>query len=497
MKIPNRSQIRNWDKYTIDNEPIASIDLMERASLAFCDWFQRTFPDAREVHILCGTGNNGGDGLAIARLLHQRFITAKVYVFHLPGLPSPDFATNLERLPKWGDISVESLDAPPTLPQGTIVIDALLGTGLSRAVSDDLESIICSINQQDVMRVALDIPSGLFADAHTPSIRINAHHTFTFEVPKLAFFFPENSEAVGDWHFASIGLHKDFYRDLQVSNFFIDKKCFKKITSERKKFTHKGTYGHALLIMGSYGKAGAAVLAAKASLRSGVGLASIHAPKAIYAILQNSVPEAMVSIDTHEFALSEIPDLGVYNAIGIGCGLGTSEAAQKALGKLLHEAKLPLVLDADALNILALHPEWLRQLPKDSLLTPHPKEFERLFGKTKNDFERNELQRQKAAELGVFILLKGAHSCVATPEGLCYFNATGNPGMATAGSGDVLAGLLTGLLAQGFPPKTALLLGVYWHGLAGDLAAQKQGMVSMIASDIIEHLGPAFQALSK
>lgn len=265
----------------------------------------------------------------------------------------------------------------------------------------------------------------------------------------------------------------------------------------RHKYDHKGTFGHALLITGSYGKIGASILSARACLRSGVGLLTIHAPKCAYQILQISVPEAMVSMDRHEFSFSETPKLGKYQSIGIGCGLDTKKISAEAMEELLEENKLPLVIDADGLNLIAKEEKLLAKIPKKSILTPHPKEFERLFGTAADDFARNKLQRLMAEELGVYIVLKGAHTCIATPEGHCYFNSTGNPGMATGGTGDVLTGILTGLMAQGYASLDAAILGVYLHGLAGDLAAAELGQEALIAGDLVAYLGKAFKKVEE
>ena len=263
----------------------------------------------------------------------------------------------------------------------------------------------------------------------------------------------------------------------------------------RKKFDHKGTSGHAMLIAGSFGKIGATILASKAALRTGCGLLTAHVPRCGYEVMQMSVPEAMLSVDWQKYYFAEAPDLEKYDAVGIGCGIGTSVHTCRAFAELLDKFHQPLLVDADALNILANRPEMLQKIPKNSVFTPHPKEFERLFGLTENGFERNKLQREKAMELGVYIILKGANTCIATPEGKCYFNNTGNPGMGTAGSGDVLSGMITSFLAQGYSPLNASLLGVFLHGLAGDIGVEETEQEALLASDIINHLGMAFHDL--
>lgn len=499
MKIFTAEQIRQLDAYTIRHEPITSIGLMERAALTFTYWFIEQFPGVgNPVCIFCGPGNNGGDGLAVARMLHHRFYNVAVYRCHIGSGTSEDFEINLGRLPGHGAIPVHDIekDGPlPELPQDAIIIDGIFGSGLNRPVEGYWGSLLEHLNRQAAIRVAIDIPSGLFADQPTTGQCLNAHYTFSFELPKLAFFFPENEERVGDWRVQSIGLHPQAIQEMSTPYHFVNEAFIKPLLRRRRKYGHKGSFGHALLIMGSYGKMGAAVLASRACLRSGAGLVSAHIPRCGYEILQIAVPEAMVNIDRHQEMFSKPPRLDGYAAIGLGCGLGQKKAARKALLEVLKQAGQPLVIDADALNILGKEQEWQQYIPKGSILTPHPKEFERLFGKTANGFERNVLQRTKARELGVHILLKGAHSCLAAPDGSCYFNSTGNPGMATAGSGDVLTGIITGILAQGYEPLQAALLGMYLHGLAGDIAAGEMGQEAMMAGDITGRLGKAFSVL--
>lgn len=501
MKILTPDQIRALDAYTIANEPIKSIDLMERAANAFVNWFVRQFPDTERtpIKVFCGQGNNGGDGLAIARLLNRKHYQVAVYVCAIGNKQSPDFTKNLKRLPSRRGLPAFTITEGDSLMEfesNALFIDAIFGSGLNRVVSGYWGKLINQLNNLPNRVVAVDIPSGLFAEKHTEGIAIHADYTLSFEVAKRAFFFPENHQKVGKTFIQPIGLSQLFIQQAKTNNYLITKNFVKPILRKRQKFDHKGTYGHALLIVGSFGKMGAAVLATKACLRSGVGLVTTHSPKCGYNILQISCPEAMANIDKATDYISEIPELSTYKAIGIGCGMGQKEETQIALLEGLKKVTQPIVLDADALNILPANPKLLANIPPNSILTPHPKEFERLFGKTEHDFVRNELQIAKAKALNCVILLKGANTCIATPEGDCYFNTTGNSGMATGGSGDVLTGILTGLLAQGYTPKDATILGVYLHGLAGDLAAEKIGQESMIAGDLINYLGNAFQQLN-
>jgi len=501
MKIISPEQTRQLDQYTIQHEPIASIDLMERASRAFCKWFAEVFTDKfRPVVIVCGPGNNGGDGLAIARLLQEQHYDTQVYLLHFTDQYSPDCQTNLERYHNmWPDQVVEITAKNPKLPPipgNALLIDAIFGSGLNRPVEGPFAAILEQLNAVPATKVSVDIPSGLFADQSSNGVIFHADFTCTFQLPKLAFFFPENQDYVGEWTAVEIGLSKAFIAELETPFEVLQGRMLQGFLKKRSKFAHKGTFGHALLIGGCYGKVGAVLLASRAALRTGCGLVTMHVPQCAYEIAQISFPEAMVSIDPHKYCFTEVPDLTTYQAVGIGPGLGTQSLTADAFEQFLQQQH-PLVIDADGLNLLSQHPDWQTLIPRNSILTPHPKEFERLFGKTENNFERNTLQRNQAQKLDVYLILKGAYTCIATPEGHCYFNLTGNPGMGTGGSGDVLTGILTSLIAQGYSPLEACLLGVYLHGLAGDLAAEDLEQEALLAGDLIQYLGKAFKYLRK
>lgn len=499
MKVLSVDQIRALDAFTIANEPIPSLELMERASNVFTNWFVDIYPDEdTPVTIFCGPGNNGGDGLAVARLLYDKFYHIKVVFCVIGNTTSEDFKANMDRLPEKVKSELLNLGKEGDLPSiGTseVIIDAIFGSGLSRPVEGYWGEVITHLNSLPNTIVSIDVPSGLFADQHSEGSIIRADYTLSFELPKLAFFFPENHEFTGEWNARSIGLSNEFVSSASTNNYYLTKEDVQPLLTPLKKFDHKGTFGHALLVMGSYGKIGAATLAAKACLRSGSGLVTVHLPKCGYEIIQTAAPEIMVSIDDGQDYFENPPDLENYSCIGAGCGLGTNPESAKALRRLINEKDQPILLDADALNILADNKAWLQELPRGSILTPHPGEFRRLFDGFSNNFEQNEVQRQMAQELNVFIVLKGAHTCIADPEGNCYFNSTGNPGMATAGSGDVLSGMITSFLAQGYSPKSSAILGVFLHGLAGDIAGELIGPKSLIASDIINAIGPAYKTI--
>lgn len=501
MKILTAAQTHQADQATIQAQGIRSEELMERAAAAFCEWLLARLATnlARPLHIFCGPGNNGGDGLAIARRLYQEGFAAQVWL--LPARKhSPDFQLNRQRLPP--ELACRELNPEqlPQLPPDALVLDALFGTGLSRPLAGAAAALVRHLNDSGVCVVAVDIPSGLFADAPQPpdSVIVKARYTVSFELPKLAFLLPQNAEWVGAWQVLPIGLDPTFIHNALVDNFFVDADFVMGRLPARSRFSHKGTFGHALLLAGSQGKIGAAVLASKACLRAGVGLLTVRVPAVGYDILQTAVPEAMALTDPATDFVTELPDLKPYAAVGIGPGLGQEGATLDVLRQLLRKAAVPLVLDADALNLLGANPDLLSLLPPDSLLTPHPKEFERLVGEpARDDYHRLEQLRTFARAHRCYCVLKGAYTALATPEGVLYFNSTGNPGMATGGSGDVLTGLLLALRAdKRLTPLDAALLGLYAHGRAGDLAAQETGEAGLVAGDLVRFIGPALQALT-
>jgi len=501
MKILSAAQTRAADQATIQAQNISSADLMERAATACTEWlFENLTPGYDTVfHLFCGPGNNGGDGLVIARHLHQAGYAPHVWL--LPAdQHSADFTLNRQRLPAAVPVAELQLAQFPLIKPDTVVIDALFGTGLSRPLAGFAADVVQHLNDSAAHVLSLDLPSGLFADAPQPagSAVVRAHQTLSFELPKLAFLLPQNAERVGEWTVLPIGLDADFIHESSVDNYFVDAAFLRGRLPKRAKFSHKGTFGHALLVAGSYGKMGAAVLAARACLRGGVGLLTVRVPSVGYDILQNSVPEAMALPDPASEVVTELPDLKPYAAVGIGPGLGQEESTAEVLQQLLKAgAHLPLVLDADALNLLGTHRELLTKLPPNSLLTPHPKEFERLTGEpARNDYHRLTQLRDFCRQHRCYCVLKGAYTALGTPDGPIYFNSTGNPGMATGGSGDVLTGLLLALRAdKRLSPLKAALLGIYAHGRAGDLAAAETGEAGLVASDIVRFIGSALEEL--
>jgi NAD(P)H-hydrate epimerase len=500
MKILSAVQIRDWDEFTIQNEPISSINLMERAAGKCVEWLLKQYPDATSFGVFCGKGNNGGDGLAIARMLMKQNYPVSIYILEFGHKGTDDFQTNLARLhqlPKADIHFIQSEEQFHALPKEQVVIDALFGSGLNRNLEGVTAKLVELINSSGCEIISIDIPSGLFVDRSSKdNTIIKATHTLSFQCYKLAFLVAENQDYVGELHILDIGLHNKYYKTVDSTFELVDDSIIHSIHKSRKKFAHKGNFGHALLIAGSYGKMGAAVLSAKACMRSGAGLLTCHIPKCGYNILQSTVPEAMVMTDLNaEFNTKVDGDLTKYDVIGIGPGIGTAPATKMMLRELLDSFRNPVVLDADALNSMASQKNLMQLIPAGSILTPHPKEFERLFGETTNDFEKIELALEKAKELKCIIVLKGHYTLIATADGKGFFNSTGNPGMATAGSGDVLTGILTGLLAQGYSAVEAAVLGTYLHGLAGDIAAKTLSMEAILAGDIIDNLGQAYQSI--
>ena len=498
MKIPTISTARSADAYTIENEPISSVDLMERAATQAYFWLMRNLKSKEvSIKIFCGMGNNGGDGLVLARLLATQDIYAQVFILHVSENFSHDCEVNNERLkaiPEVPMYGIFSKDDFPKIDDNDIIIDALFGSGLNRPLEGVAAELVQHLNDNHAIRIAIDIASGLNGDAigNPSNPIIHADYTLSMQFPKMAFLYPENEPFVGKCEVLDIKIHPDFIENLEASNFYTTADVIKPLLHKRGKHSHKGTYGHALLIAGSTGKTGAAMLASESCLRSGVGLLTTHLPKSATLPLQVYLPEAMISIDESDNCFSQLPDLQPFNAIGVGPGLGNAQETVTALKLLIQNATVPMVLDADALNIIAENKTWLSFLPERTIITPHPKEFERLFGKTDNSAQRLELQREMSKKHNIIIVLKGANTSITFPNGSCFFNSTGNPGMATAGSGDVLTGIILSLLAQRYTPEESAIIGVFMHGKAGDFTALELGMESMIASDISKNLGKAF-----
>ena len=499
MKVLNAEQIRAADQYTIANEPVSAIDLMERASLAFCMAFQDLFSVEKQVCVFCGPGNNGGDGLAISRILHDASYSINTFILKTGSSFSADFITNHEALLKKIPENVFYITSPAQLPgikADAIVIDAIFGTGMSRPIEGLAGEIIKKINISTATVVAVDLPSGLYTDkANAPTdIIVKANYTFTFQVPKLSFLLCKNLAYTGILKVLDIKLSKSFIEAQNTSYYYTDRLAAKALIKPRQRNSHKGSYGHTLIWAGAYGKAGAALLCAKACLRTGAGLVTAYVPECAYIPFQTALAESMVITDDNSKYLSTHPDISPYKTMAIGPGIGNAQETIAALKNLLTEINNPVVLDADALNIIASNPKLLDQIPEGSILTPHPKEFERLAGPCSNDTDRMEKATAFAKKYNCVLVLKSAVTSVHIPNGEVHFNSTGNPGMAKGGSGDVLTGTLAALLSQGYESGDAAILGVYLHGLAGDIAATQSSQWSLLAHEIADNIGNAFRS---
>ena len=498
VKIFSAKQIKQWDHYTITHEPVRSIDLMERAAMACCNWLKQQQLSDAPFKIFCGKGNNGGDGLAIARLLHESGWKISVYILDSANKGSEDFEINFIRLKSiFPDIHFITTSSDfPDWGKDDIIIDALFGTGLNKPVEGIASSLIAYINGNSNQVISIDLPSGLFVDSSSIKNEIiKATDTLTFQCTKLCFLVAENGPYIGKVTILPIGLSEEFYEQQKNAFELVDLALIKNIYRPREAFSHKGTFGFACIIAGSKGMMGAAVLATRACLKSGAGKVVCITPEAGYTIIQNSAPEAMVIISGNKI-IKEIPSLESNDSIGIGPGIGEHRSHRKLLSALFAENQKPMVIDADALNVISGSDKLLRLIPPNSIITPHLKEFHRMFGESGNEFERMKMALQKSKEHGIYIVLKGHYTLITTPDMKGYFNSTGNPGMATGGSGDVLTGIITGLLAQGYPALEASLLGVYLHGLSGDIAADIMSQEAMLAGDIIWYLGEAFKRLN-
>ncbi|MGB7842847.1 MAG: NAD(P)H-hydrate dehydratase [Salinimicrobium sp.] len=502
MKIFSAAQIKEADKKTLEKQDISSDELMERAAgLVFEEIHNRLQNAEIPIKIFCGIGNNGGDGLVIGRLLLEQAYNVTIYVVNYSDQRSQEFLTNYDRVKnmteKWPSL-LKSENDFPQINSGDFVVDAIFGVGLNRPLVEWVANLVKHINDSGAFVLAVDMPSGLMADQSMldPDSIIQANYTITFQTPKLSFFLPKTAEFVGDLQVLDIGLDREFLLETTTAAQLIGKPEAKALYTPRKKISHKGTYGHALIVGGSYGKIGSVCLSATAALKAGAGMVSIFAPSCGYEILQTALPEAMVLTDENDMMLSNIDHGMDPSVIGFGVGVGTEEKTVKAFEQLLKKNKKPMVVDADGLNIIAKNKEFLELLPEGSILTPHPKELERIIGSWENDFQKLEMAQQLVEKYKVILVIKGAYTFTITSEEM-YINSTGNPGMATAGSGDVLTGIITAFVSQGYEPLRAAILGVYLHGKSGDIAAQKLGFEGLIAGDIAANTGAAILDLFK
>lgn len=503
MKVLTAGQCKTLDRYTIEHEPIEPIDLMERASAAIAREISLRWGSSHPLIVFAGPGNNGGDALAVARLLTQEGYRSQVYLFNVSGKLSPECLANVERLADNPNVQLTEVTSQfnfPLIRPEHILIDGLFGTGLNKPLNGGFAHVTQQMNASGVPIVSIDIPSGLMCEDNTyncTSSIVRATLTLTLQAYKPAFLFAENQRYIGEVKRLDIGLMEEKAEYEGRCMRITELEDIRHILKPRNPFAHKGLMGHGLLVSGQYGMAGATILAARACLRSGAGKLTVQTPNRNGIILQTTVPEAIVQTDFADEYITQALDLRPYKAMAIGPGIGTEEDTADAFHEYLMQAQCPMIIDADALNLLGLYREWLQDIPAGSILTPHPKELEQLTGQCTNSYERMTKAMELAARFQLYVIVKGHNTLICMPSGEVVCNPTGNAGMATAGSGDVLTGILLGLLARGYTPEEATVAGVYLHGLAGDIAAGQMGMESLIASDIIQALPTAFKRIQK
>ncbi len=502
MKIFSKEQIYQGDKLTAERQQISSTDLMERAGTQIFNWIHTRMQGAQvPIQVFCGIGNNGGDGLVLARHLVTHGYNVITYVVNCSDKRTKDFLINYDRIKnvtKDWPILLSCTEEFPEIGNDDIIVDAIFGIGLNRPADDWVKKLFQHFKQSNAYTLAVDIPSGLYTDKVPEDENgvVWAGYTLSFASPKLVFFLPETAKYTIQWEVLDIGIDAEFINTAKTDAEVIEKFEVLPLYRQREKFAHKGTYGHSLIIGGSYGKIGSVLLASRAALSSGSGLLTAYIPKCGYNVLQTALPEAMVITDSDDNLISDINFNIEPSVIGFGIGVGTNAKTVKAFKAFLENNKNPLVIDADGINILAKHKALIKLLPKDTVLTPHPKELERLLGVWKDDFDKLKKAKAFCKKHEVILVIKGAHTITVFEERL-HINTTGNPGMATAGSGDVLTGIITGLIAQGYPPQAAAIFGVYLHGKSADIALEDFGYQSLMASHIIDYLGEAYLDLFK
>lgn len=492
MKLLSAQQIHEWDAFTIANEPVGSLELMERAAWQCTQYLAENDLMRDGVKIFCGKGNNGGDGLAIARQLCERGIFSKVYILEFGAKGTDDFQANLRRLHNMDlDIHfIQSADFFPVIDKDDLVIDALFGSGLNRPLEQLSAELVGHINKANAYTISIDVPSGMFTDKSSKgNTIIHADTTLTFQCLKLCFLVAENATFFGEVRVMNIELHPGFLKHVQSDLQLVSKKFIQGLVKQRPVFAHKGNFGHALLIAGEQGKTGAAILAAKACLRTGAGLVTVHIPVDCFNAIHSAVPEAMCT-PRNEDGLNHKN----ITVIAAGPGIGMGDDAVQLVNDIIHKYDKPVLLDADAISIISNNKEWLAHLKPDSVLTPHPKEFERLFGAFDDEFARLYAALDFTKKYPIVVVLKGHHTLIAC-NGKGWLNTTGNSGLAKGGSGDTLTGMVASLMAQGYSSEHAAIIGVYLHGLAANLALQQQSPESLLATDVIENIGAAFYEL--
>lgn len=502
MKIFTNSEIRQIDQYTIEHEDVKPIELVDRVARAVTDEITARWRQSKPVVIFAGPGNNGADALAAGAMLSESGYKVHAYLFNIGGNKLSAECTACRdryvQCPGAGITEVIDTFMMPDLQRNLLIIDGLFGSGLRDPLKGGFSYLVQRINEAKATVVSIDIPSGLAGDWNPALVsRDVIHATLTLAVqhPRLAFFIADNAELVGEWKVLDIGLSQKAASEIKAKFYLVEEGDVYRALKRRPLFSSKADFGSALIYAGSYGMMGAAVMAARGALRSGAGKVTVEAPQCGYPIIQTAVPEALYSPNQGERYIDRMRPAHQYNAIAVGPGIGTDETTLRALEELLLSSKSPIILDADALNCIAMKPAMLNSLPMLSIITPHAGEFDRLFGHHTSTESRLRKACEVARHYHILIVLKGHYTSIIRPDGKIYFNSSGCPAMATPGSGDVLTGMLTGFMAQGYNPEIATLLAVFLHGLAGEIAAEDHGDYGVIASDIADNIGCAIKAI--
>ena len=502
MKIFGNDALRAIDKATIENEGVTSLELIERAGEAITNEIMTRWRANKKVLVFAGPGNNGADALVVSRMLIEQGFAPEIYLFNIGGNQlSKECAACRGQLKELDyDDFYEVIDnfSLPAIGPEYLVIDGLFGSGLKRPLEGGFKILVRYINESQATIVSIDIPSGLNGDWNPMSINrdiIHANLTLAMQFPRLSFLFKENAELVGEWKVLDIGLSAEAIRSSHSDFYLVEKSDIRQTIHQRQPFASKADCGSAMIVAGSYGMMGAAVLSANGALRSGVGKVTIHAPRCGFNILQSVVPEALFNADNHDIVSTNMLPTHNYNAIAVGPGIGTNEMTIRALEDFLKRSNTPVILDADALNCIAMRPSLLNYIPADSIITPHAGEFDNIFGQHSTDESRLQKAIDKAKRYGIIIVLKGRHTAIVRRDGKIYFNSSGNAALATAGSGDVLTGVMAGFMAQGYAPEIASLIAVYAHGLAGEMACEEHGVHGTKAGDVANNIGRAIQTI--
>lgn len=503
MNILSAKQIKEIDSLTLERQHIKSIDLMERVATLCADSILKKLEPNNKVIVFAGMSDNGGDGLAIARLLYGYNIPVKVVVVNHRKKFSTDAQINFDFLPKSLKSNYIQVDTGEDvqkikLDENTVLIDALLGTGVKNQMTGILKAVCDKINSSPCKVISIDIPSGLLPDSSSVEFLdscVYSNLVLTLQFPNLALLMPENKYISPNFEIIDIGLDEKAIIDQKTNYHYLEDDTISKLLKSRNKFSNKGNYGHALLYAGSSGKSGAAIISAEACLRSGAGLLTVHSTKHIAEALTYRLPEAMTRIDENESYISSIESTKNYSAIAFGPGVGIADETQQVLKSIIQLFQGRIVIDADGLTILSENKTWLEFLPRDTILTPHPKEFERLVGSFEDNFDRLTKAQDFAVKYGCILVLKDTHTHICMPDGSVVFNSVGNPGLAKGGSGDALTGIILGLLSRGYSPPVATIIGVYLHGLAADLCVIEMSEESLLITDVINKLPYALKKL--